>query len=719
MAPRWILVAFVVVQAEAAILKDDHSSKELASLTRGEGENHPGAGIAKVEPFKNVFNDGFLKIDCVKDYMFHFGDRHGDNKDKYELRDVSNVSIVHYSENVPKQDRKPMAPKVCFDFCRTIPHMLFFGLRNGRDCYCEPYYKKMPSDTSKCHAVCDGDQSQFCGGKDKSDIFEMHMGADTEEELEKGAEKLGVISKNLTKEYHWFKEHMEIANRDIEYLENVLGVIQDFAATNMIRQAWNRAYDLNKMAKAAEALSSNVAATKKKTEGMVASGAEWTDYKHAKEAEAQIAKMKELAKKGEKALDEMHDANTLYKHMEIAGDVKEHEGRASGYYHAFYFAMEDPHSDPHTKENWGKDKSTCAGELIGEPIFGMDEDSCAYTCDSTKDCVAYQFYFKETTLCMLMSHVDDVSHYDSCRPMSDTCLPPPPANKAVAGFLQKGDADPAPFVWKTKSTEANSTLFTDSVQGLCTEVHGCEGEDQSIGDCSLMGPYDSPWGSFGSYECVKVKSSDLKLEGDTLSMEFTGWLNPGQRSSSCQVNAQPCGQCKKYSTCAGPYAETEPLKILEGHVAKYAWSSSGAVDNYEVFVGLYSETCGLVDYQFQRGEKQELRDFELKAPKTDKYSLRVMLGSYDGSGGGAVGADMTVKGVRRDKPDRPPPNLKKASCKLKVDKFNGMDLRPKEQKCEYCFHKSQKKCLKPNGDFPESFWGPKMIVEGRGDEPMS
>merc|ERR1719453_1714406 len=109
--------------------------------------------------------------------------------------------------------------------------------------------------------------------------------------------------------------------------------------------------------------------------------------------------------------------------------------------------------------------------------------------------------------------------------------------------------------------------------------------------------------------------------------------------------------------------ETEPLQIKKGDVASYTWSSSGRVDNYEVFVGLYSETCGLVDFQFRRGEEQKFKTFELFAPKTDKYFVKFLLASYDGSGGGAVGADMKIKEVKRTKATMPRFFGLQAQCK--------------------------------------------------------
>merc|ERR1719272_1121943 len=132
--------------------KNDCWKKRPTSLVQ-----NPGAGIDGFKPFERVEKDGFYSVDCVKDYMFSFGDKFGDNKHDYKLGGVSNVSIVHYAAHVPKEDRKSMTQKICFEFCRTVPDMLFFGLLNGRECYCEPYYKKMESDSSACDSVCEGE----------------------------------------------------------------------------------------------------------------------------------------------------------------------------------------------------------------------------------------------------------------------------------------------------------------------------------------------------------------------------------------------------------------------------------------------------------------------------------------------------------------------------------------------------------------------------------
>merc|ERR1719245_1686315 len=124
-----------------------------------------------------------MAVDCVKDYVLAHGDAFGDGKFDYKLGETANVSIVHYTDIVASADQKPMTPEVCFSFCRTVPDMPFFGIHNGRDCYCAPYFKPMASDSSDCDAPCDGNPAQICGGKTKSSIYSMHSCSTTEKDM--------------------------------------------------------------------------------------------------------------------------------------------------------------------------------------------------------------------------------------------------------------------------------------------------------------------------------------------------------------------------------------------------------------------------------------------------------------------------------------------------------------------------------------------------------
>merc|ERR1719265_1486871 len=119
-----------------------------------------------------------MMMACYKDNMYENGDKFGNGKYVYEIGASHNVSIVHYTEVVPREDQKAMTHEVCFEFCRTVPEMLFFGITQGRDCYCAPFVQQMAGDSSSCDAVCEGDSSTMCGGMKKSSIFSMHKCAD-------------------------------------------------------------------------------------------------------------------------------------------------------------------------------------------------------------------------------------------------------------------------------------------------------------------------------------------------------------------------------------------------------------------------------------------------------------------------------------------------------------------------------------------------------------
>merc|ERR1719161_3140557 len=129
--------------------------------------------------------------------MYAHGDAAGPNKHEYEIGSSSGVSIVHYSMLVPKEDQQAMSAEICFEFCRTVPDMTFFGLTAGRECYCEPYYKQMAGDSSQCDAVCEGKPTTMCGGMKKSSIFEMHLCADTAEDLANAGEKAADMAEKM------------------------------------------------------------------------------------------------------------------------------------------------------------------------------------------------------------------------------------------------------------------------------------------------------------------------------------------------------------------------------------------------------------------------------------------------------------------------------------------------------------------------------------------
>merc|ERR1719231_1448453 len=196
-------------------------------------QNVPGAGIDKFAPFKTVLKDGYLNVDCRKDYMYYRGDKFGDNKHDYKLGGVSDVSIVHYDAFVAKEDRVEMTPAVCFEFCRTVPNMGFFGIVNGRGCYCTPYYKPMESDSSQCDSVCEGDKTQMCGGVSKSTIYAMHMCDSTKDDLSARSGTASSLKADLDAKVKNAEDLSKKLQSCGELIQKTFGQVGDSSATGI------------------------------------------------------------------------------------------------------------------------------------------------------------------------------------------------------------------------------------------------------------------------------------------------------------------------------------------------------------------------------------------------------------------------------------------------------------------------------------------------------
>jgi len=197
----------------------------------------PGAGVnpAAIDPYSTVLKDGYMYVDCVKDMLYTSGDKFGDNKYSYKLEDVANVSIVHYSAYVPKEDRELMTHDVCFKFCRTIPHMGFFGLINGRDCYCTPYYKQVVGDSSQCTAVCEGSSGSFCGGMKKSSVFAMHLCSDTALELSNATEKASTTAATAEEVGLKLKSLSATMQSEADTAQKAFGQVGDPVASDLMQ----------------------------------------------------------------------------------------------------------------------------------------------------------------------------------------------------------------------------------------------------------------------------------------------------------------------------------------------------------------------------------------------------------------------------------------------------------------------------------------------------
>lgn len=157
----------------------EHPGRDSYALPGAGSEQEVAEGgatgtVAGEEPFDTVLKDGYFLVGCYFDVMVTSADKYGNEKDKY--KDAASVSIALYDELLDDADKEAMSPKVCFEFCSTLPSMVYFGITEGRKCYCTPYYKPGAGASGDCTAPCEGDTTKMCGSTEgKSSIYEMHL----------------------------------------------------------------------------------------------------------------------------------------------------------------------------------------------------------------------------------------------------------------------------------------------------------------------------------------------------------------------------------------------------------------------------------------------------------------------------------------------------------------------------------------------------------------
>lgn len=394
-----------VKQRRADCGKKHPVSKNLKlSFLQGAAEN-PGAGLGEIVPYETVLKDGFQAISCVKDYMFTYGDKNYKNKHEYNQGDVSNVSIVHYKNVVPKEDQEPMTHEVCFNFCRTIPDMLNFGILNGRECYCAPFFKPMESDSSECDATCEGDPVRMCGGKTKSSIFGMHMCANTAEDLDAVLTKSKASTSALKALYHKFDNIGVNGQKDAEEVQKIFGQAGDPVASDQMQATKVQAGVLEHLAEDADALITAMEGAQNKIKGMAK--ADFSLFEAAAKAEALIKDVEEQLLGAKELAANMEEV--IADHFEIVPEQDAPPApvdRKELYYPVMYFVDRQ-----HEQE-----MSTCDGEMDGKPLMGLSMDECAAICDSKiHSCEAFNYFSHGKGICILFTKLTSITHYTGCK----------------------------------------------------------------------------------------------------------------------------------------------------------------------------------------------------------------------------------------------------------------------------------------------------------------
>merc|ERR1719247_1163746 len=236
--------------------------------------------------------------------MEQTADLHSDNK--FDYANKANVSIIRYKDTLDREAQFPMTPKACFEFCRTVPGMLFFGLIYGRDCYCTPYFKPTTAKgNGVCDLPCEGDAASTCGGNGMSDMYEMHFCDDTAEKLDDQIDK----AKNATMKTESLSDHTGEAGDSMEGAANEMMTAAaeggDMATNDLGQQAKGFTSEVVHAAHDADTAADKLDEARMAAEKLV--GKDFTIPEYMEDAEKAIKKMKELRKVAKEAREDARE----------------------------------------------------------------------------------------------------------------------------------------------------------------------------------------------------------------------------------------------------------------------------------------------------------------------------------------------------------------------------------------------------------------------------
>lgn len=400
----------------------------------------PGAGLHPddIEPFQMVTKDGFLLTACVKDQMLEHGDKFGNGKHRYNIG--SDVSIVHYSEIIPKEDREKMTIEKCFDFCRTVPNMVYFGLNMGRDCYCTPFYKQMPGGSENCDQVCEGNPSQMCGGKTMSSIFEMHSCDDTRSNLE---DVITEVEDEIFLKLQDMADHVQdVADEalyDATEMQGVWGAAGASDQSAFMQQAKVYSGVLEKHAQNAVKLVNKM--QDPYDAASVSLNRNLRDFDNLKVAEDAIKALKEGLEEAKQMTYDTKEEMKKAHPMSLTGSGSEDEPfnsteAATQYYPIMYFADDDFRTKYVVEgSSMWVTPTTCTGNLL-QIVFGASADDCAHACDGLPGkCDGFQYMAFNDGICFVFESIKTVLQWKGCKPAGEE--PNAPFDSGCYGKLSR------------------------------------------------------------------------------------------------------------------------------------------------------------------------------------------------------------------------------------------------------------------------------------------
>lgn len=476
--------------SEAVRIWKDKSLLQL-SAPEHPGRNswaQPGAGVGQTvadnglgtvgkigedEVYVKVLKDGFFEVGCYHDAMLEFADMYGKGKFKYNMANT-NTSIALYTELTLKDEQVAMSPQVCFEFCRTVPLMVYFGISEGNKCYCTPYYKPQAGDDKQCDQPCEGESTSFCGNmKGKSTIWEMHLcdtiATELQTSLSQAKEALDFFFENalLAMDLGTKMKDTGIALKETAGLSGGPKSAANGLAANVASQALTQAYQEGRKdytallgfyndGKAVESEDMSLAASADKAQTATRFMKQMTTVVLGK-AGSIHADVVDAYPPADKVVfgDEPDSADQVA--TALAKGIKAEDYRTAPY------AYGDTEYAPQA--------TSCEGPTIGLPKVGLGTDGCAVACEGTlfpEKCVAFTSYSMDglTDLCFLHSNVITVEAFE--------------CQEDAAALVQAGgkkDKKGAAAVCKIKMSEI-STGFKP--KGELVKMPRCFGSDKDF-----------------------------------------------------------------------------------------------------------------------------------------------------------------------------------------------------------------------------------------------
>jgi len=364
----------------------------------GNGEDGTVAGE---QPHNMVLKDGFWSVGCRLDAMQMQGDKYGDEAQSYEKGLAANTSIVRYDDILDRENQQPMSPDVCFNFCRTVPEMSFFGIVHGRDCYCMHYYIDTAGGSGVCDLPCEGDTSAMCGGEHKSSIYQMHS---CEGGLAKDYEELTTDLEDLVKTLGKQKDVMTGLAQSMQASGDALDALADGFASPLAQEAKVVAGPLTRSSEDVASLMDETESLLKEASNVDGLVGPEMDFETRKEVEDGMAKGHDLMDAAEEVLPAA---------ASWADKTSPNLTLAEGFNNTFVPILRQVEADLVARQ------SVCVGDTTGEPMVGLSYDECTEACDklapksSEEHCISVQFVELpgQETLCFMFKELTELAVY--------------------------------------------------------------------------------------------------------------------------------------------------------------------------------------------------------------------------------------------------------------------------------------------------------------------